>query len=121
MGKMINNFHLERVQKLIETSGGKTLLGGSSVPDMKYIEPTVILEPKMDSGLMQEEIFGPVMPIIPIQSISHAIDIINSKPKPLAVYYFGDASKANCHRLSAETSSGAFVSNECMLQIVSNY
>jgi aldehyde dehydrogenase (NAD+) len=75
----------------------------------------------MDANLMMEEIFGPVMPIIPINTISQAIDIINSKPKPLTVYYFGEPNSKNAARLSAETSSGAFVTNECTVHVISNY
>jgi aldehyde dehydrogenase (NAD+) len=54
---------------LIDTSGGKLLLGGKSIKETKHIQPTIILEPKSDSAIMEEEIFGPVMPIIPFNSI----------------------------------------------------
>jgi len=65
MGKMINEFHTKRVEELIQGAGGKIVAGGKVTKDIKYIEPTIILEPDLDSKLMEEEIFGPVLPLFP--------------------------------------------------------
>ncbi len=62
---IINKFHTERIKKLIETSGGKIIFGGKVDVEKRHVEPTIILEPRRDSQIMQEEIFGCVLPIIP--------------------------------------------------------
>lgn len=73
------------------------------------------MKPDLDSKLMSEEIFGPVMPVFPFKDIGEVIRFINSKDKPLAVYYFGKKKSINAQRLCAETSSGAFCVNEAIL------
>lgn len=70
---------------------------------------------------MTEEIFGPVLPIIPYEDISEAINFINSKGKPLAVYYMGVADCKNSIRVANETSSGHYQTNDAINSFVSNY
>ena len=70
---------------------------------------------------MTEEIFGPVLPVFPFRDISEVIKFINARDKPLAVYYFGKPNNINSHRLSRETSSGAYVTNEVITQINSHH
>ena len=69
MGKIINEFHVKRIAKLLDTCGGKVVEGGQVNLESKYISPVIVLEPKMDSELMSEEIFGPILPIIPFSHI----------------------------------------------------
>jgi acyl-CoA reductase-like NAD-dependent aldehyde dehydrogenase len=71
---------------------------------------------------MEEEIFGPVLPILTYTDIQDAIDFINNKDKPLCVYYFGKVvgSNPNKDRLMNETSSGAFVANEVMFHMINH-
>lgn len=78
------------MERLINTSGGKIAYGGHVNFEKKHVQPTIILEPKLDSELMTTEIFGPICPIFPFETISDAIKFINRYDKPLAVYYFGD-------------------------------
>lgn len=119
-GKMINDFHTERVKKLIDTAGGKIVCGGNMNKEARHIEPTVILQPNLDSPLMKEEIFGPVMPIFPFKDIREVVKFINARDKPLAIYYFGNPGSANCTELHCDTSSGAFVTNEIITHINSH-
>lgn len=70
---------------------------------------------------MQEEIFGPVLPIFAFSDISEAINFVNNKDKPLAVYFFGPPGSANQIRVANETSSGSFMLNETIFQFGSNY
>jgi len=116
-GKMINEFHTERVGKLIETAGGMIVCGGKVNKSAKHIEPTVILQPSLDSQLMKEEIFGPVMPVFPFKDIREVIKFINARDKPLAIYYFGSPTNQNSAKLCKETSSGAYVTNEVITHI----
>jgi acyl-CoA reductase-like NAD-dependent aldehyde dehydrogenase len=107
MGKVITDWHCDRIEKLIKTSGGEIVTGGRVDRDIKYVEATVIVDPKSNSDLMNEEIFGPVLPIVSFSDINSVINHINSKDKPLAVYYFGKLlSNVNLGRLMEETSSG---------------
>lgn len=119
MGKVVTDWHCDRLKKMIETSGGQIVMGGNVKRDIKYVEPTIIVNPKPDSSVMEEEIFGPVLPIITFQNIDQVIDLINSKDKPLAVYYFGKSyNNPDKDKLMDCTSSGAFSVNEVMMHMV---
>jgi len=121
MGKIITDWHCDRIKGLIDSSKGKVLCGGKVNRSIKYVEPTIILNPENNSPVMQEEIFGPVIPIITFKDIDQVISIINSKDKPLAIYYYGQCySNPNNDRLLNETSSGAYVVNEAIIQIVNH-
>ncbi len=110
MGKVITDWHCDRLRKLIETSKGEIFCGGRVDRDIKFVEPTVIVNPDQASPVMEEEIFGPVLPVLTFKKIDEVIDLINKKDKPLAVYYFGKTgSNTNRDRLMNETSSGAFL------------
>jgi len=115
MGKVVVPWALDRLQELIDTSGGDIVCGGKVHKDIRYCEPTVITNPDKNSKVMQEEIFGPILPVVTFTDIGEAIDLINSKDKPLGIYYFGKyRSNPNLDRVNAETSSGAFLVNEVM-------
>jgi aldehyde dehydrogenase (NAD+) len=121
MGKMITEGHCDRVMDLIKNSNGKIITGGKAKRDIRFIEPTVIVDPDRNSSLMKEEIFGPVLPVISFSKITEVIDHINDGDKPLAVYFFGTVrNNANKERLEFETSSGSFVTNEAITQIINH-
>lgn len=117
MGKMINDFHFDRVEKLIKGAGGTLVCGGKVNKEVRHIEPTIILQPDLNSDLMREEIFGPVMPIFPFKDLREVIKFINARDKPLAVYYFGNPKSMNSQMLCSQTLSGAYVANEIIVQI----
>lgn len=121
MGKVVTDWHCDRLQKLIDTSKGQIVCGGKVNRNIKYVEATVILNPDPNSAAMQEEIFGPVVPVITFKSIDEVINLINSKDKPLAIYYFGKCfSNENSQRIMNETSSGAYVVNDAIVHIVNH-
>jgi aldehyde dehydrogenase (NAD+) len=91
----VNEEHTARIKHLIETAGGKLLIGGKVDIEKKTVEPTIILEPRKDSPILMEEIFAPVLPIISFSTIHQAITFVNGRPKPLCVYYFGQPNSAN--------------------------
>lgn len=84
------------------------------------LAPTVILNPSLDSKLMNEEIFGPILPVFTFKDTDEAVAFIRKIDKPLAVYYFGANSSRNKNmlRFKQETSSGAFVVNELGYQVL---
>lgn len=88
-GNIVNSQHCDRLARLISTSGGEIMYGGQVDRDARFVETTVILNPSLDSPVMNEEIFGPVIPIVSYKTIHDVIDIINKRGKPLVVYYFG--------------------------------
>jgi len=121
MGKMINTFHTERMQRLIKTAGGEVKMGGKVNKDIKYVEPTLILNPDKTAEIMTDEIFGPLLPMFTYTNFSEVIKFVNERPKPLATYYFGNHNSAQMDRLQKETSSGALVTNEVMMHLASHY
>jgi len=84
--KIINERHFNRLTTLIE--GESILQGGKANPGTLQIEPTIIDNPDLASPVMSEEIFGPILPVIPFSMPAEAVRIIKSKPKPLALYVF---------------------------------
>ena len=84
--KIINRNHFKRVKKLMKDQS--VIYGGGSNKETLTIEPTLVLEPELDTELMQEEIFGPILPILTYREVSQAVEFIRSKDKPLALYLF---------------------------------
>lgn len=111
LGRIISDRHFERVSKMLT---GDILVGGATDAATKYIAPTVIDNVTMDHPAMQEEIFGPVMPVIGYDNFDEVIQHINANERPLAMYLFSNDSKLK-KRLINETSSGAICVNETMV------
>ncbi|RMG62349.1 MAG: aldehyde dehydrogenase family protein [Calditrichaeota bacterium] len=106
----------EALREAIET-GAHVELGGQAQADSRYIEPTLISDVNPHTRLMEEEIFGPILPIIRYSRLDEAIRLINEKDRPLAVYIFSRDGKT-IRRLMDETSSGAFCVNEVVLHFL---
>lgn len=85
-GKMINKKHFDRVSALIDPK--KVVFGGHTDPHTLQIEPTVLDNVTPDDAVMQEEIFGPIMPILTFRTIAEAEEFVTSREKPLALYIF---------------------------------
>lgn len=84
---------------------GTVVVGNAQAHEDGNLTPTVVLNPALDSPLMSEETFGPIVAVLSFKTIEEAIKVINSKPKPLAIYYFGTNSNrnANLNKVSSET------------------
>ncbi|MER6616474.1 aldehyde dehydrogenase family protein [Streptomyces xantholiticus] len=102
-GRIVNERHFDRLTALLES--GRQVTGGAHDRDSKYIAPTVLAEVSPDAPVMQEEIFGPILPIVEVPGLDEAIDFINDRDKPLALYAFTESDTTR-ERLTAETSSG---------------
>eukprot|EP00441_Pelagodinium_beii_P038458 CAMPEP_0197631472 /NCGR_PEP_ID=MMETSP1338-20131121/8620_1 /TAXON_ID=43686 ORGANISM="Pelagodinium beii, Strain RCC1491" /NCGR_SAMPLE_ID=MMETSP1338 /ASSEMBLY_ACC=CAM_ASM_000754 /LENGTH=522 /DNA_ID=CAMNT_0043202923 /DNA_START=31 /DNA_END=1597 /DNA_ORIENTATION=- len=113
-GRLVNGQAAERLQACLrESHGGKVLIGGADVPQdtaegHRYVHPTLVLDPVKDSRLLNDEIFGPILPIVTVESHEEATAYINSKPKPLALYVFAPDKVAE-KVLEKTTSGGAIV------------
>lgn len=102
-GRIVNERHFDRLSALL--GSGRVAVGGGSDRTDKYIAPTVLADVDPKSPVMQEEIFGPVLPIVAVPGLDAAIDFINDRDKPLALYVFTDSERTR-GRIAAETSSG---------------
>lgn len=85
-GKIINEKHYNRILSLIDNS--KVYCGGRSDARTLQIEPTVLVDVTEDDAVMQEEIFGPVLPVITFEDINEAFNFVQNRPSPLALYIF---------------------------------
>ena len=93
---------------------GRVRFGGRSDRSERYIEPTVLEGVSASDTVMQEEIFGPILPVVPFRAIDEAISYINQREKPLALYYFGQKHRQEVLR---RTSSGGACLNDTIMHI----
>ncbi|KAH9495847.1 aldehyde dehydrogenase 3, member A2 [Bulinus truncatus] len=111
-GRIVNNRHFMRIQKLKE--GATVAFGGDADEKENFISPTVLRDVKLTDAVMQDEIFGPLLPIVPVTDYTEAIDIINSREKPLALYVFTNNTNVS-REFRDRTSSGALVVNDTVV------
>lgn len=109
--RIVNDAAVQRLKKLLED--GKIILGGEVDEEEKYIAPTVIDEVKPDYPVMQEEIFGPILPVMTFDKLDEVVNYVNSHEKPLAFYFFGISSIAR-DMLSRTTSGGGCINDTLM-------
>ena len=88
-GKMVSQRHYQRLQSLLKETNGEIVIGGKTKDEGSYIEPTVVVNVKMDDALLRDELFGPILPIVEVKDINEAIKIVRADEKPLASYCFG--------------------------------
>lgn len=108
--------HTERFAKLLE--GQKVHTGGRVDVASRYVAPTIVLDPAPDSELMQEEIFGPVLPVITVDEMHEAIKFVADRPKPLALYLFS-TSAALEEAVLTKLSAGSVCINDAVIFMVS--
>ncbi|KAI9788396.1 MAG: hypothetical protein M1816_006921 [Peltula sp. TS41687] len=111
-GRIVNKRHFNRIKSLLDHSHGKILYGGSMDEEDRFIEPTVILIDDLSDSLMQDEIFGPLLPIYPVDDLDEAIRTANEvSHTPLVVSTFGK--KQETDRVLREILSGGASVNDC--------
>jgi aldehyde dehydrogenase (NAD+) len=103
-GRIVADRHVARLAGLLE--GEHPAVGGTIGRAARYVAPTVVDGARLDSPLMSEEIFGPILPIVHVADLDEAIGVIRSRAKPLALYVFSSSREVE-RRLLRETSSGA--------------
>lgn len=112
-GRIISPRHFSRLADLLQ---GKILMGGETKAEERYIAPTLIDQVEWTDAIMQDEIFGPILPILEYDDLGEAIAQINARPKPLALYLFSKNKQVQ-NRVLQETSSGGVAINETIMQI----
>ncbi len=111
--RLVNENAFNRVSGYLKN--GKIALGGATDASERYIEPTLLTDVPLTAPVMQEEIFGPVLPMIPFNDRNEAIKFINEREKPLALYYFGKVS--NGKEVIRTTSAGGSCINDTIMHI----
>ncbi|XP_047549785.1 aldehyde dehydrogenase family 3 member B2-like isoform X1 [Lutra lutra] len=109
LGRIISDKHFQRLRGLLGC--GRVAIGGQSDESERYIAPTVLVDVQETEPVMQEEIFGPILPIMNVRSLDEAIDFINRGEKPLALYAFSNSNQVVTQMLD-RTSSGIFGGNQ---------
>ncbi|XP_049730582.1 aldehyde dehydrogenase family 3 member A2 isoform X3 [Elephas maximus indicus] len=115
--RIINLRHFKRIKNLLE--GQKIAYGGETDEATRYIAPTILTDVSPEAKVMQEEIFGPILPIVPVKDADEAIKFINDHEKPLAFYIFSYNNKL-IKRMIDETSSGGVTGNDVIMHFTVN-
>ncbi|MCS6967251.1 MAG: aldehyde dehydrogenase family protein [Bernardetiaceae bacterium] len=120
--RIVNARHFHRIDQLITDAldkGAQIAVGGNTIAQERFIEPTILKQVTPDMKIMQEEIFGPVLPVLAYDQLSKAIEWINGLAKPLALYIFSKK-KEHINRILQETSAGGTCINDCIVHLVNN-
>ena len=99
--------HFSRLKAML--TSGKVAIGGETDEQQRYIAPTVLVDVTASDSVMQEEIFGPILPMLTVGSIDEAINFVNARPHPLALYVFAEDQKVNDKVVASTTSGGVTV------------
>lgn len=116
---IISERHYQRLQNLLREArvGGAEIVRLADVDDdsaQRRLTPAIVLNPPEDCALMREEIFGPILPVVSVNSTQAAIDYVNHRPRPLALYYFG---ARGSEQVLEQTISGGVCINDTLLHI----
>ncbi|MBV9721845.1 MAG: aldehyde dehydrogenase family protein [Mycobacterium sp.] len=114
--RIVNQRQFDRLTGYLAETKGTIALGGNSDASGLRLEPTVVVDPDPDEPLMSNEIFGPILPIISVQSLDDAIRFVNSRPKPLSAYLF-TKTRGVRERVIREVPAGGMLVNHLAFQV----
>ncbi|XP_017838440.1 aldehyde dehydrogenase family 3 member B1 isoform X5 [Drosophila busckii] len=114
LSRVINQNNFQRLLGLMKS--GRIAVGGKFDASERFIEPTILVDVKPDDPIMEEEIFGPILPMYTVENAYDAIKFINSREKPLVLYVFSNSSKL-VKEFKNNTTSGGFCSNETIMHV----
>jgi len=112
-GRIVSTRHFDRLTALL--ASGIVYHGGKNYRADKFIAPTVLVNVSPDSPVMQEEIFGPILPVLEVNSVQQVIDFVNSRPSPLGLYVFAEDERV-AEQILGSTTSGDAAVNDCTIQ-----
>ncbi|KAJ7621736.1 Aldehyde/histidinol dehydrogenase [Mycena polygramma] len=115
MAAILNPHHHARIMELLGRTQGNIVHGGNT-EGTRRIEPAIVSDVALNDALMEDEIFGPIVPIVPVDDMQGAIQIIRARPVPLVIYVFTD-SEATKNEFLESTSSGTLVLNDTYVQL----
>lgn len=114
--RIVNDRHFDRIAGLLSSTGATVATGGETEHATRYVAPTVLTDVPVGDPVMDDEIFGPVLPVLSVSDIDDAVRFVNARPKPLALYVFTKA-KETVERVLARTSSGGVGVNCTVVQL----
>ncbi|WP_103026504.1 aldehyde dehydrogenase family protein [Salinibacter altiplanensis] len=115
--RLIDDGHLDRVVGMLEdavAAGATVAFGGQTNAETRYVSPTILTDVPLDTSVMQKEIFGPLLPIIPVSTVDEALGIINERPNPLSMYLFSQRD-TTVETILGRTTAGSTCVNEGFL------
>ena len=115
-GRIVNKKHYHRLNELLNIHHPEITFGGQTDIDENFIAPTIIEGTTFDSKIMENEIFGPILPIITYDDFDEAIDLIRTKPKPLSLYLFSEDENSS-ERILNELSFGGGAINDTLMHL----
>lgn len=118
LARIVNDAQYQRLSQLLEQarSKGQVLVGGQCDPSQRRIAPTLLRVDDFNDPLMQEELFGPLLPVLEVDNLQQAIERINARPKPLALYLFSQSEQAQ-EQILQNTSSGGVCFNDVVMHV----
>jgi aldehyde dehydrogenase (NAD(P)+) len=115
-GRIVNLKHWNRIIGYLKQTKGKIVIGGDHDEQNLYIAPTVVVDCSDDDLLLNEEIFGPILPIRTVKSLAEAVNVVNSKPHALALYIFSN-DREQVEYVLSRTKSGGVTVNDAILHV----
>ncbi|XP_020284677.1 aldehyde dehydrogenase, dimeric NADP-preferring isoform X2 [Pseudomyrmex gracilis] len=112
--RIVTEKHYQRLVTFLNGNNGKIAIGGITNPTEKFISPTILLDIKPTDPVMQEEIFGPILPLVTVNNAYEAIEFINSRESPLVLYIFSENKKVQ--ELFLQIRCGSTCINDTILQ-----
>ena len=112
---IVNDRQFQRLASLLDEQPGRVVTGGGT--DGTSVQPTVVVDPPANSAVMRGEIFGPILPVLGVESLDAAISFVNAREKPLAVYVFSER-RADHERVFAEVPSGGAAANHTLMHVL---
>lgn len=116
--RIINEGEVDRISSYI--SDGDVYFGGDVIKEKKYISPTILVNIKENSRILEEEIFGPIFPVYEFENLDSVINHVNSCEKPLALYYFSEDNN-KIEKVIKDTTSGGVTINDTVIHVASKY
>lgn len=118
MLRIVNERQFDRLVALLSATAGKVVTGGGSDRDALRIQPAVVVDPPADDPVMNDELFGPILPIITVGSTEQAVAFVNARPKPLALYVFTKDQQRGRALVDQMPSGGAVINHIAMYCLV---
>ena len=113
--RIVNHHHFDRLWRLIQDGGyDTTVVGGNGDRESRYLAPTVLAGVKPDAAVMDDEIFGPILPVLTIGDVDEAIRFVNDREKPLALYAFSESDDVLDHVVANTTAGGVTLNHAVM-------
>lgn len=116
LGRVVNHSHMRRLVEMLKATKGHVVMGGQADPAERYLSPTVITDVSWDDAVMEDEIFGPLLPVLTFESIDEALSRLSAREKPLALYLYARNTDL-VDQVIARSSSGSVCVNHNAVQL----